>query len=56
MNIPYLLGQGKYDKKINETTLGTASFRFQAEGKILFEETSKNVSYEWVNMEYQNKQ
>lgn len=48
--------RGNMIRKINETTLGTASFRFQAEGKILFEETSKNVSYEWVNMEYQNKQ
>jgi len=41
--------RGNMVRKIKETTLGTASFRFLEKDKVLFEETSMNVSYEWVS-------
>ncbi|NLB40689.1 MAG: hypothetical protein GX815_00215, partial [Clostridiales bacterium] len=41
--------KGKMSRMIKQTTLVTANFRFQIRNKTVFQETSKNVSYEWVN-------
>ncbi|NLC43512.1 MAG: hypothetical protein GX783_04445 [Clostridiales bacterium] len=40
--------KGKMSRMIKEAILGTAGFRFQIKNKTVFQGTSKNVSYEWV--------
>jgi tocopherol cyclase len=40
--------RGNMSRQIKETTLGTATFQFKVKDKLIFQETSSNVSYEWV--------
>lgn len=42
---------GIMSRMIKETILGTVNFKFQIKNKTVFHETSRNVSYEWVNYE-----
>ena len=44
--------KGQMVRKVKETIKGTADFKFQVGGKIVFEETSDQVSCEWENYEF----
>jgi len=43
--------KGNMTRKVKETIKGTADFKFQLGDRIIFEETSHQVNYEWVNYE-----
>ena len=45
------LDKGNMTRKVKETIKGTADFKFQLGDRIIFEETSHQVNYEWVNYE-----